>query len=50
LPGVDGEQSALVEIRGVKLDIEGKTFGLKFLELDPELQRHIEDFISYAGM
>ena len=48
LPGVEGEQSALVEIRGVKLDIEGKTFGLKFLELDPELQRQITEFISYA--
>lgn len=48
LPGVDGEQSALVEIRGVKLDIEGKTFGLRFLELPPEAQRQIGEFISYA--
>ncbi len=48
LPGVEGEQSAPVEVRGVKLDIEGKTFGLKFIELVPELQRQITEFISYA--
>ncbi len=48
LPGVEGELGTLVEVRGVKLDIEGKTFGLKFLELAPELQRQIAEFISYA--
>ena len=48
LPGVDGEKSALVEIRGVKLDIEGKTFGLRFLELAPEARHQIGEFISYA--